>query len=460
MLDEKNMNINEIINYGYPYYKSINIYNVILNQLFGKKEVEELIRIKDCFYNKLKTNYSFPNTYINSFVENFDIFTVTYNERALRREITFNYKDFVYYIANSFSPYNAEEQMIQVTGTVKQIKNLAIKKLKNIRDRFAEPDILNALFRMEGEELSKDNNVIDDVINSINRLYRDIYINNMYNVDSLFEKCDKERLLFHIMVSGINICSGVGTDEGLIYTIFKYYQEKDESTGVSLTYKGYLEDSSKGKLINYSYPNFMQTLQKYVVAHPEYEFSRLDFENTDMTICEFKSLLREFDEKVKEKYRRVDDITFLPSKLTGNNHSDSNNPKLVRANLIALKKKKLYSLYENQIYEKLQGKEKLKGYTAMVFKNGYVILEINDIKNDKIVTKSGAAYIMPLPLFNKLYDYSRTELRQYKANNPNSKLEYIEHRENNNWEERIQKIITMNTGITIGEANRVLVKNN
>lgn len=462
MLDEQSMSINELLNYGYPYYKSINIYNEILNQIFNKKDFEELIRIKNKFYNSLKTNYSFPSSLIDAFINSCDIFKVVYNEKTLQREITFNYKDFIYFIASTYYKYDEEDNLIQTIGTVKQAKNLVIRKLREIGNDIQSynllPAITNVIEKNTGHVENKSTNIFEAMIGSINRLYQDIYIHDMYNVNELFEKCDKEKLLFHIMICGINLCNEIEVEDGLVYTIFKYNREKNRDTNVCITYKGYLLDGSKSKIINHEYKDFMYILQKYVLAHPEKEMSEPNFDIEGMTMEEVKNALKEFYEKTKEKYRQVDNIAFLPSKPIGATHSLNGTAHLTGASLIALKKKTLYALNENQIHEKLQGSEKLKGYTVMVLKNGYVILEINDIKNDKIVTKSGAAYIMPLPLFNKLCNCSRTELRQYIVSNPNSKIECIEHREKNNWEERIQSIIDMNTGISIGEERKILEK--
>ena len=453
MLDENNMNITEIINYGYPYYRKIDIYNEILNQLFDNSSMNFIINWSRNFYKDLRNDYNFSLEFIDNYQKNGDLFSISYNEETSKREITFDFCSFVSDIVRCFENYDGTGELINVTGTSKQIRNLAVRKLINIRESLLE---YNGITSNQSLKSNSAREKLIDLLNkniiSIKILYKDIYINKKYDIESYFEKCDKEKLLFHTMIRGVNDCSSYEYEDGFIYTVIKYYKEKQD-TGLNITYIGYIGEKSKA--INYKYPNFLDTFQKYMLAHPKINMAEFDFDSSNMTITEFNEAVKKFNNEILKKNWEVD-VEFLPTKETGATHQENSGIESNGQSLIAIKKKKLYALNENQIYMRIRGVKKLKGYTAMVFRNGMVILEINDIKNDKIVTKSGAAYVMPLPLFNKLCEYSRTELREYKKNNPTANLECIHHR--SNWEEKIQSIIDTTTGISIGEESKVLVK--
>ena len=66
MLDENNMNITEIINYGYPYYRKIDIYNEILNQLFDNSSMNFIINWSRNFYKDLRNDYNFSLEFIDN----------------------------------------------------------------------------------------------------------------------------------------------------------------------------------------------------------------------------------------------------------------------------------------------------------------------------------------------------------------------------------------------------------
>ena len=466
MLKESKISISEILNYGYPYHRGIDIYNEILNQLFNKKDINRIIDWKDKFSNELKTHYNFPSYMIDEYMNNGNFFSISFNEETSLREVKFNYCGFVEYIVNNFCTYTNSDKLIVVTGSSKEVKDLSINKLKELKNNILEIDDSDFISKslksmpLTGYATGEDSiiEILNKIIVSIKKLYKDIYVDDKYNIDDIFENCDKEKLLFHTMVRGINDCTGYDYEDGFIYTIIKYFKEKEEDSKVNITYIGYLDDNTKPKVINYKYQNFLHSFQNYMLAHPEISMIDLDFDSNGMSVEEFNIAINKFNEETMQKYQEVSDIEFLPSKPTGVEHFENHSEKTNKETLLALKKKQFYALNESQIYMKLRGKAKLKGYTAMVFKNGYVILEINDIKNNKIVTTSGAAYIMPLPMFNELCECSRTELRNYINVNPNSNVSYQCHK--GNWMEIIQGVINLNTGVSLNEDSKVLVKNN
>lgn len=232
-----------------------------------------------------------------------------------------------------------------------------------------------------------------------------------------------------------------------IYSVINYFQKTSLSDKLP-------------RFNDYTFTDFSKSLQEYLLQHKEVNMERIEDGFFDgWSAEEVDEYLDEFEKETLKKFEVIDpNSVFFPSrkkeesKTVINEQKDEKDKEKSSESLLSLKKRQFYADHNDKIYQCLMGKDEFKGHIAMVLKNGYVIFEKYDVKDENFSTKNGAAYIMTINNFNKFSKKSLTEVREYIKKQDDEivtmdKITFRCHR--GDWEEFIGEYFNLDTGIDL-----------
>lgn len=491
MVNEEELEISELMNFGVNYGQDIPINIHELSILFDNKEDQlEFYEIIGKISKDLIDNYNIPKTAVKDFISSGKVFTYENDEDG--KEFYIDYHHLMQYVLLYFMSYNDDDQQeivdILSTGNIEEISKEIIKKLKEIRK---ELDLIKSSKELEEffnkhQDVSRDalfelgliENINDNIIsNRFNELFDEIkesiklkitrvIVNNKYLLkeiilnsainEEILKNINKEKFLFYLAATTLNKAAQFESIDPCVYFAINYYQHKTEIGMPNIII------SSNNN--SYSFLDFEKKLMNYIEEHPKVGMPKFK-ENTfsDCAPNETRDYLLELSKETLENFDIVEtnDIYIPNSENTGRkrNSNVTKNQKRIKTNEIsklALQKRKFYSDNEDKIYVTLMGKNKFDGYLAHVFVNGMVIFEKYDKSNQNLSNESGAAYIMTINNFNEFSKKSISELRDYVKENPDGDISYKCHA--GKWINTLQEVIDIPTTITKGEIDRVLIK--
>lgn len=477
MIQADELTIDELINYGINYSNMIPININDLKKLFDKKSSrKEFSEAILALQGELIEKFKLPKTAVESFIDSGYVFTL--ESSSVKKQLYFDYFSLMQTILTYFLGLNHSDEVnkIILAHSIEEVKELSYLKLRELRKENINcekektqmnfydnhPIICNDV----AAELQKENNhSVIEMNKRIQQRITDVIVNNKYLTkfcqtavfdESLLEDINKEKFIFYLAASTLYNCKFSKEIDNSIYYSINYYLNKIEEGMPNMMISLHGE--------SYSFLNFSRDLQEYIKVHPEISMKKFkDNIFSDCTPEEVKEYLEEFHSETLNNFEVIDpDAVYLPyGKDTDvkreRKQIEKSERKSDEISLLTLQKRKFFHENKEQIYKALLGKNKFDGYVAHVFKNGYVIFEKYDFKNNMISNKAGAAYIMTINNFNEFSKKSIPEIRDYVKQNPNGDISYRCHR--GNWMEVLQEKICEDTGISLSQIDRVLLKN-
>lgn len=401
--------------------------------------------------NKLFLHYDF-STYLSAlslYFEGDESYSVNYVEKIASGE--WNKDDILTFTNDKLKSIRKEIKELKASNLQHLVSQLLVKYplfMKDMLDKYYAP--LRTQFDVP------DNKKIEIMKDNVSTEITKLIMNNRYLNNELFSK-------------EINFQNGIISTDSLkfyynYYLLEKIIKKDDDkrNNAIYAVINYYQKTSTKEQLpkfSDYSFSDFSKSLQEYLLKHKEVNMERIDDGFFDgWSAEEVNEYLDEFEKETLKKFEVIDpnSVFFPPNKsenkniLINNDIYDKNQSK--EESLLSLKKRQFYADHNDEIYQCLMGKDEFKGHIAMVLKNGYVIFEKYDVKDENFSTKNGAAYIMTINNFNKFSKKSLTEVREYIKNQDDGiinmdKITFRCHR--GNWEEYISEYFNKDTGIDL-----------
>lgn len=465
--------------------------NTLLNLIVDNKTRSEVIELIKAIKKELIDDCEIPNKIIDSYFDNNTIFSLLQNDdHELELHFNFSYflayemmyftkskpggnNEFPFLQQLEFGKLNQNDMLQMVKTESRQCRSVInginamdlrafVGKLLNeyssafTADYLGSNDFIqlaNNFSMHDSQKISIIKQQMNDIITKVlvnNRALKDELFNEKFN--ALYSAMDIEMMKFDIYSNLLENIVLKNDDNNYIYSIINYYQKNEDN------------DDIRKKVIlfrnkKYTFNDFEKNIQKYLLQHKEVNLERIDdgfFDNWSAE--EVNEYLDEFEKETLKKFEVIDpnSVFFPPTKnenkniLINNDVYDKNKTK--EESLLSLKKRQFYADHNDEIYQCLMGKDEFKGHIAMVLKNGYVIFEKYDVKDENFSTKNGAAYIMTINNFNKFSKKSLTEVREYIKNQDDGiinmdKITFRCHR--GNWEEYISEYFDKDTGIDL-----------
>lgn len=476
MINEDDLSISELMNYGMNYGTCVPININELEKLFDKKEArKEFRKYIDVIKKDLIEKYKIPDTIITAYIENGRIFSFEHD--SIKKEFYFDYYTLMQISCAYFLNEKESEEIADriLSYPVDQVKTEINKKLKELRTKMNQitsreefESFMNQHLNFYHGTMSKIYHgkkiLSSDVIEYMSQTITNVIVNNKYLVDSFQKKCvnstilngiNKEKFLFYLAASTLQKCFQFKEiDPAIYYTINYYLQKEEENPKIQIT----VGQNS------YSFLTFSKQLQAYLKLHPNISMKK--FKKNTFKGCspeEVKEYLLEFQNDTMQSFEVVDtNDVYIPNgeKTDRKNEKSTTTKRKNKSNeevsLLALQKRRFYHINQEQIYMTLMGKNKFHGYLAHVLKNGYVIFEKHNKGTNMISNQSGAAYIMTIYNFNEFSKKTIPELRDYVKKCPNGDINYLCH--SGAWINRLQKVVDQSTGIALPEIERVFMK--
>ena len=468
MLNEKNMTIEEILNYGIPYSDSIIIPNTVVEEMFfeRKKINKQIERLNSIIINNVGEYGNVLST----------TFKIKYKDG--KRVISYDAKNFLRSLCNSFGiVYHGN--LNDKTEYIKYIKNhiRTIKmQLKNVESVEEIKDLNPILYK----NIKRDKYA--DLFNSklVTKRYIDKFCESISKVSinleptcellemplsyDVFDGVNKEKLLFYIACCSFTFTkykSGESMHNG-IYTAINYILEKgkDNHNNIILNNMSIvISDNQLGYNDRYSYKNFVTDCNQILKEYPSINEEIINPKRFEgKTIREINDYLelyrltcgRTLDtnwELLPEGKREDNGVHYYKAKVRKNNKK------------IDSKVEKVYSekieFFENsEPLFRICGKDKFEGYSGFIYKNGLVFFE--KIGSDDKIAKNTALYVMNIYNFIQFSQLTKQQIIEYNKSQDSNKIIRINH--NNNWQNRAQAILNSNTDISMNDVNEIVQK--
>ncbi len=490
MINESNLTVDELMNFGINYSLPVPLNINELECLFDNKYKRRVFHKRmEELGSDLAERFSLPIPVVQSFFNKGNIFS--YESNSEEKSIYFNYHILISHLLKFFICKNKEETdeehdfifsiLLNDADTVRVLTNKNIKEIrtklnhmdniKDIKDFISNhyyineyylkwTSLYNSIHLIEKipkeiifkEILCKD---ITDIIVQHKELVKFFYENSLNT--EIFHDINKEKFLFYLAASTLNMCSQLKEVDPTVYYAINYYLHKTEENTPNIVI-----DIDRNY---YSFIDFSKDLKEYLQKHPTIGMKRFKEDAfKGWTPEEVKECLTTLNEETLQNFSIIntEDVYIPNSENTGNErkkyekHSRNTRKTVEEYNNLALTKKKFYISNKEQIYATLMGKNKFDGYIAHILKNGYVIFEKFDKTSGTISNQSGAAYIMTIDNFNEFSTRSIGEIREYVKQHPNGDINYKCHA--GNWMPVLQKVIDKKTDINLSDVDKVLKK--
>lgn len=480
MINEEDLSIEELMNFGINYGSSVDIDIKELKRLFDTKDDKKEFQ-KNINYvkNVLIEQYRLPEPAVVQFFNYGKI--ILFESNSILKQFYINYGVLIQFVLGYFCNNISSNEVTRIMSgdNIDEIKSNINQKLKTVREEIKNCSNINELEQF----CSNHSNVFydsikkvgengkfkaTDLIEEMEKQINAVIVNHKHLIEfvqghvinnSLFDKINKEKFAFYLAGSTLQECMLSKETNLSIYYAINYYMHKieDEIPNINVTINGN----------NYSFIVFSRQLRQYIQTHKNVDIIKFKKDTfSDCTPEEVRGYLQDFHNNTLDNFDIVetDDIYIPNGTNTGvrkqrEQQVQRRKPtKPQEISKLTLQKRKFYRENKEQIYATLMGKNKFEGYVAHVLKNGYVIFEKHDKNSNMISNQSGAAYIMTINNFNELSKKSIPEIRFLVKNNNGSDINYICHK--GNWMERLQRIINGNTGISLSQIDRFLIKAN
>lgn len=491
MINESDLNISELMNYGINYGECIPVNIHEMSLLFdNKKDRIAYYKVIERIGQNLIDNYCIPRSAVEEFIKYGKIFS--YESDDNKKRFYLDYHKLIQHVLLYFTEYNEEnlQETVDILSNcnVEEASAAAMKKLKEIRKELDSvtsskelEEFINkhqgvsrdVLFKLGLIKDINDNEVyelhkyielikediriiITRVIVNNKHLLKEVILNSSIN-EKVFENVNKEKFLFYLAAATLNKAAQFESIDPCVYFAINYYMQKTEEPSLNNITISMGHDK-------YDFLKFSKQLMDYISKHPKVGMPKFK-ENTfsDCTPNETRDYLLELSKETLENFDIVEtnEVYIKNSENTGIKRTSTGNktkrrPKTDEISKLGLQKRKFYSDNEDKIYVTLMGKNKFDGYLAHIFVNGKVIFEKYDKDNQNLSNEAGAAYIMTIKNFNEFSKKSISELRDYVKENPDGDISYKCHA--GKWMNALQEVIDMPTNISMSEIDRVLIK--
>lgn len=466
MLNERNMSIEEILNYGIPYSNNISI---PMSDLVTSKN--EIIEHSKKIEKILKDNLG------NICIFGFDaIIGMKTKYQDGKRVISYDTRTFLHcLIKNLGIKYDGD--LYDYVTTCDFIK----KNVRNIRNNlnkvnnFSEleklvPNLCKDIDKQIHSMLIESPDFFKYYINNINNILCKLNFNLRYVCDCLeqplpyetFNGANKEKLLFYIACCSFTFTK-YNKDKNFhngIYTTMKYILEKGKKYNKNLTIKNMKIIVSNSETVSskdYSYRKLLEDYNEFLKANPNIKEEIINPKRIEgKTLREINDYLelyrltcgRTLDtnwELLPEGKREDNGVHYYTAKIRKNNKKiDSKVEKIYR--------EKIEFFEDSEPLFRICGKDKFEGYSGFIYKNGLVFFE--KIGSDDKMAKNTALYVMNIYNFIQFSQLTKQQIIEYNKNEEGNKITRINH--NNNWQQRALNILESQTNISMDEVNDVI----
>lgn len=457
--------------------------NILLNSIRSDKVRKDFEQFIETTKKKFITQYELPEQLVENYFEQGYIFSFSLNKNN-KLFLHFNFSTYLANLSAYFESLNMStddyfEKIACGEWSEEDILNYASNKLKTVRKEIKDskatnithlasqcvekyPIFLQGILKKYYEPLRvkfdlSDQKKLEIMRDGMSSEITKLIMNNRYLKNEIFDKeinfgnniisTDHIKFYYNYYLLEKVIKNDKSGNNNAIYSVINYFQKassKDNYPSFS----------------DYTFKDFSKSLQEYLLQHKEVNMERFDDGFFDgWSAQDVDNYLIEFEKETLKKFEVIDpNSVFFPIekkdevKLENSNKTEKIEKENKSESLLSLKKRQFYADHNDKIYQCLMGKDEFKGHIAMVLKNGYVIFEKYDVKDENFSTKNGAAYIMTINNFNRFSKKSLTEVREYIRNQEEGivsmdKITFRCHR--GDWEEFIEEYFNLDTGIDL-----------
>lgn len=464
MLNEKELTMQQVLNFCVPYKDSLSLSYPTIVAMQELETTQDQLDSELCQEILSKHKLLVYNNLSNNVVQNIKLKIASDN--VSKKYIAYDYCDlinrYLRYIGISKEQFVFDDEK-NIDEQIQQLKKNYLKPLRMfIEQNINNLDIIKERFPMEflnymsllydkKQEVLGAINVFPGPEQTINRKVNlkfpeymlkslrmfSMYIENIINdldepiLMNLFDKVDKSQLLLYINKLLLEKCKKTDKEnnkiDNTIFSIINYVEHKEingDNTSVKI-FNMIRPGEQVSNYFTYTYKDFLIEYKNYISKHPKLKLTKVDLDYfNNYTFDEVNEFINTFFYEDMPTYKGG--FIILPNEPTDMLNKkevvETKEAKKMKVDLLAIQKRSYFSNTKTQPSIRLMGTGEWKNHIIYIYNNGNVVFELFDINSDKFSSKSGAVYVTNVHKLGMFPNLSKRKVIEYIKQNKNGEI--------------------------------------